>query len=464
MSIAQLLRILIARRMIILVTLLTSVGVALFVAKQLPERYSASARVLIDNFKPDPVTGQLISNVGARTYFRTQVELIKDYRVAGDVVDKLGWAESPAVIAAWRAETGGVGDFRRWGAARIISATNVQVVQGSNILELTYEAPNPAVAKTIAGLLRDAYITGSVRFRTDSAGRTADWYREQSERALQALIKAEQAKSKFEQDNQLVVLAGGGEAESTKLAGLQAALMSARGGEVAQSSQQMLPPSSGIVDQLKLQLASLNDQIGIAGERLGTEHPTYKTLIQRRAQLSSQLARESASARATTAAQTGASRQTVAQLEADYNAQRTKVLGMKNTLDQLGQLQREVDLRRSQYEKASARTADLRLESNVSESGLVVLGDVIGSTKPSFPNWPQITGLSVAFGLGLGMVLAVFVELLARRIRGTEDLAFSSKAPVLAVIADVAPSPWRDRLNKLLSRRRPNSDGLQPAQ
>lgn len=464
MSIAQFLRILIARRWIILVTLLTTVLVALFVAKQLPERYAASARVLLDIVKPDPVTGQMMNNVGARTFFRTQVELIKDYRVAGDVVDKLGWAESPAVIAAWRSETGGVGDFRRWGAQRIISATDVQVVPGSNILEITYEAPNPAVAKTIAGLLRDAYIEGSLRFRTDTAGRTADWYREQSERALQSLTQAEAAKSKFEQDNQIVVLAGGGEAESTKLAGLQAALMAARSGEAVQASQQMLPAASGIVDQLKLQLASLNDQIGQAGEKLGTEHPTYKALIQRRTQLAAQLARESASARATTAAQTGASRQTVAQLEADYNAQRAKVLGMKNKLDQLAQYQREVDLRRAQYEKASARTADLRLESNVSESGLVVLGDVIGSTKPSFPNWPQITGLATAFGLGLGIALAVFVELLARRIRGTEDLAFSARAPVLAVIADAAPSPWRDRVRKLLSRRRPATDGLQPAQ
>lgn len=465
MSLAQFLRILIARRWIILASLITCVAVALFVAKQLPERYEAKARVLLDIVKPDPVTGQMMSGPGLRTYFRTQIELIQDYRVAGDVVDRLGWAQNPGVIAAWQADTGGVGDFRRWGAQRIISATEVNIIPGSNILEISYEAPNPAVAKTIVGLLRESYIDGSLRFRTDSAGRTADWYREQAEMAQKALSAAEAAKVNFEQENELVVDAAGGEAESKQLAGLQQALMAARGGETIQQSQQMmLPTQSGIVDQLKLQLAQLNDQIGIAAEKLGVEHPTYKAMLMRRSQLSSQLARETSTARATTAAQTGASRRTVEQLESDYRAQRTKVLGMKGKLNELAQLQREVDLRRSQYEKAAARTADLRLESNVSESGLVVLGDAIGSFSPSFPNWPQIAGLATAFGLALGIVLAVFTELLARRIRGTEDLAYASKAPVLAVIADVAPSPWRDRLRRMLSRRRPDSTGWQPAQ
>ncbi len=464
MSIAQFLRILFARRWIILASLLTCVVVALSVAKTLPERYPAKARVLLDVVKPDPVTGLMISAASSRGYFKTQMELIQDYRVAGDVVDRLGWAQNPSVIAAWQADTGGAGDFRRWGAQRIISATDVKIVEGSNILEITYEAPNPDIARTIANLLRESYIDASLRFRTDSAGRTAQWYREQAERAQVALVAAETAKSKFEQTNNIVIVPGGGEAESTKLAGLQSALMSARSGETVSQSMQSLPASSGIVDQLKLQLATLNDQVGMAAEKLGVEHPSYKALILRRNQLSAQLGKETSVARSNSAAQTGASRQTVAQLEADYNAQRAKVLGMKDKLDLLSQLQREVDLRRAQYEKAAGRTADLTLESNISESGLVVLGDAIGSINPSFPNWPQIFGLSFAFGLALGVVLALFTELMARRIRGSEDLRYASKAPVLAVIADAAPSPWRDRIRKLITRRGSTPDGWQPAQ
>ena len=64
MSLAQFLRILIARRWIILVTLFTCVAVALAVARILPERYPAKARVMLDIVKPDPVTGQIKGNSG----------------------------------------------------------------------------------------------------------------------------------------------------------------------------------------------------------------------------------------------------------------------------------------------------------------------------------------------------------------------------------------------------------------
>lgn len=459
MSPIQFLRILYARRLIILASLVTCMVVALVVASIMPERYPAKARVLLDIVKPDPVTGQVISSGFARGYIKTQMELIQDYRVAGDVVDQLGWTQNPTVVAAWQAETGGVGDLRRWGAQRIIDSTTVNIIEGSNILEISYEAPNPDNAKTVVGLLRQSYIDASLRFRTDSAGRTADWYREQAERAQTALSSAEVAKSKFVQDNGIVVTDGGTEAESTKLAGLQQALLAAQGSEGAQQFQAtMRATTSTVVDQLKLQMATLGDQMEQAAERLGVEHPTYKGMLARRKLLEAQLSRETAAAQAAGAAQSGSSRQSIADLQRQYETQKVKVLGMKGTLDQLARLQREVDLRRSQYEKAAARTADLRLEANVSESGLVVLGDAIGATKPSFPNWPQITGVSLALGLVLGLALAVLTELLARRIRGAEDLSFASKAPVLAVIADAAPSPLRGRIRKLLTRRESSAD------
>jgi succinoglycan biosynthesis transport protein ExoP len=464
MSPIQFLRILIARRLVVLTTLIVCMVVAMGVARALPERYPARARVLLDLLKPDPVTGQLISGGFARGYVATQTQLIQDYRVAGDVVDKLGWAQNPDVIAAWQSATGGQGDLRRWAAQKIIDGTKAQILEGSNILEITYEAPNPEVAKAVVNLLRNSYIDASLRFQTDSAGRTADWYLQQADKAQAGLARAEAAKSKFVQTNGIVVTEGGGEAESAKLNGLQAALLQARAAEGSQQFQATVKATeSPVVDQLKVQLATLNDSMEQAAEKLGKEHPTYKAMISRKALLESQIAKETQTARAAGAMQSGSSRQSMASLQAQYEAQKVKVLGMKDKLDQLAQLQREVDLRRNEYEKAAARTADLKLQANVSESGLVVLGDAIGDTSPSFPNWPQIIGLSFTFGLVLGIALAVLTELLARRVRGSEDLGFASRAPVLAVIADAPQSDIIDRIRNLFRRRRANAD-LQPAQ
>jgi uncharacterized protein involved in exopolysaccharide biosynthesis len=464
MSLIQFLYILMARRWIVLGSFLTCLVVAVAVASVLPPRYTASARVLMDIIKPDPVTGLMVSGRDPRSYIRTQLELIKDYRVATDVVDRLGWPNNPSVVAAWQAETGGVGDIRRWGAQRIINGTSAKTVSGALILEISYEAPTPEAARTIVGLLREAYIDASLRFTVDSAGRTAEWYREQTERALAALTAAETAKTRFEQENKIVMTAEG-EAETAKLASLQGSLLAARGSATTQqfaAAQQ--GATSPVVDQLKIQVAMLGDQIEQAGNTLGTEHPNYKALVARKTLLENQLSREIASARAAGSMSSNVSRQSLAALEAEYNAQRDKVLAMKDTLNQLSQLQREVDLRREQYARAANRAAQLRMESNVSESSLVVLGDVIGSSSPSFPNWLQVIGLSSGFGLALGVALALFVELLARRVRGPEDLAFSSKAPVLAVIADAQKSALRQAGRKWLTRRGMALGALKPAE
>lgn len=466
MSIIQFLRILFVRRWIIMVTLVTCVVVAVATAKSLPERYDARARVILDVVKPDPVTGQMLGGPAVRSYVKTQTELIQDYRVAGDVVDRAGWLQNPSVIAAWQADTGGVGDMRRWAAQRIINSTNAGMVDTSNILEITYEGPNPEVAKSIVSMLRDAYIDASLRFRTDSAGRTADWYREQADRAQKALIASETTMSKFEKDNGIVMGPANIEAETSKLASLQGAVMSARTGASEQEYQAVRQATtSPVVDQLKVQMATLNDQIEQAGERLGIEHPSYKAMLSRRTMLNSEIARESSAARAAGAAQSGSSLQSIAKLESEYTAQKALVLGMKDKLNELGQLQREVAQRRDQYEKAAARTADLRLQANLSESGLVVLGDAMANGRPSFPNWPIIFGLAFGLGTALGIVIAIITELMDRRVRGTEDLVFASKAPVFAVVAELDTRPWWERFRRqFIGKKSRVAPEWQPAQ
>ena len=147
--------------------------------------------------------------------------------------------------------------------------------------------------------MRESFIDSSLRLKTDSAGRTAEWYREQSDKAQKTLAQAEAAKSKFEADNGIVAAAQGGDAETAKLQALQSALLQARSGEGARDLQasQTAAGGAGIVDQLKLQVATLDDQISQASEKLGPSNPQYKALLSRKALLAAQLSRETAAAR-----------------------------------------------------------------------------------------------------------------------------------------------------------------------
>lgn len=465
MSLAQFLRILMARRFIIVSLLAVCLIAAVVTCMVLPARYPATARVLMDMVKPDPVTGQVISSSFVRGYTRTQMELITDYRVAGDVVDKLGWDKNPVLVAEYQKNSNGTEDFRRYYARKVIEQTDANLVQGSNILEISYYSGNPILAKNVVTALRDAYIDASLRFKTDAAGRSADWYVDQAAKAQKALSAAENKKSEFERTNGIVTSPGGGDSETMKLESMQGALMAARSSAgMSEVSNQRSALTSPAVMGIKSQLNTVDDQIAQASERLGTSHPTYIALMQRKATLQSQLAKESSAAQSLGGTVNSGTQQNIAKLDADYQAQKVKVLSLKPQLDALAQLQREVDLRRAQYEKAAARTADLKLEADVSEAGLVPLGDAVVSGVPTWPNKPLILGGGLLGGLALGVVVAILTEMLSRRVRGPEDLARASNVPVLAVIANtvpVNPVHWLRRLLRLPGSSRPD---WQPAQ
>jgi capsular polysaccharide biosynthesis protein len=137
---------------------------------------------------------------------------------------------------------------------------------------------------------------------------------------------------------------------------------------------------------------------------------------------------------------------------------------MKERLDKLNQMVSEVQLRRQQYEQAAKRTGELQLESNVADSGLIVLGDATVTNRPSFPNWPLIFGLAAGAGLALGLVMSLLVELLNRRVRGAEDLSLAARVPVFAVIADRKRPEWQQLIKRILTRGKSNQVGWQPAQ
>src|SRR5262249_45103904 len=139
MSIMQFLRIFWAQRILILAAAISCVLGGFAVMQTLPPRWPGSARVMLNTLKPDPVTGLIVGP--NRSYVATQVNLITDYGVAGQVADELGWMSDPGWIAAYQARSkNDKRDFRHWIAQQIIDRTRAQLVEGSNILEITYQA------------------------------------------------------------------------------------------------------------------------------------------------------------------------------------------------------------------------------------------------------------------------------------------------------------------------------------
>ncbi|MBT9471368.1 MAG: Wzz/FepE/Etk N-terminal domain-containing protein [Pseudomonadota bacterium] len=424
MNIVQFLRILWARRWLVLAATISCVIGAFIVTQIVPPRYQAQSRVMLELVKPDPITGQITSPQFAKAYTRTQIELIKDYRVAGKVVEDLGWLNDPNLLAQYQSRPAGDDrDLKRWAAQRIIDGTDAKLIEGSNIMELTFSASSPELARSVADALREAYMDSSLAYRRENAARTAEWYSVQAEKAKASLAIAEAQKATFERENGVILQDDKTDIDSARLAALASA-----GAPTVAAAMPVGPTPAGI------QLAQLDATIAQASRTLGPNHPDLQAMRQQRAMLATQAAQERSAAGAAAGAAASAARVGAGMLE----AQKSKVIGQRDKLERVKALQAEVDVRRDQFMKASNRAADLRLEANVGETGITPLGNAVTPQKPVFPNMPLIMVGSLGFGLAFGVLIALLTELFGRRVRSIEDLSSAVDAPLLAVIATAA--------------------------
>lgn len=413
MSIIQFFRILWSKRILIAATTFGCLFTALLVAWILPPRYVATSRVMLDIVKPDPITGEAISSQWARAFVKTQVELIRDYRVAGKVADAAGWMKSPSLAAEYEASGAREDmDFRRWLAQRVIDRTSARLVEGSNIVEIQVTSTSPEPAAKMADLVRDAYVDQTLAFRREAARRNADWFNQQTKKVGEQLALAQQTKHEFERANGVILTDDLVDTDLVRLTAIA-------GAAPPQPTQSM---TSGAVAPSSGQLSQIDAAIAAASQTLGPNHPDLQQLRQQRIAVASAVARETRSGPSVVT--TGRS------LESLYSEQQARVLRKAGAADKARRLASDVAVLRDQYQKSAARASELEQEARSTESGLTLLGAAVVPQSRDFPKYPLIIFGSLVAGLGLGVVLALLIELLRRRIRGVEELRLIN-APIL---------------------------------
>ena len=459
MSLAQFLQILAAGRWRLLLCIAACIAGAMAFALRLPPTYEARARVILELVSPDLVTGTEVAAKSTDSYIRTQQLLVTSDRVALRVVEQLGWAENQAVIDAWAATTGGEGDVRTWAARRIMSETAAVPLEGGGTLEIIYRAPEVDAARLIAGMIREAYIRTALELQTEGAARRATRYDELAVAARARVRTAEAAYTALQRTSGTVIDALGNDVESGALERLQqraldAGVQSLGGGDVR-------APSSMTVAVLREQLIAFDQAIALALNQLGPANPQYQSLLARRDSARAALARAQSAAPPSGVA---AGRAMAIQAEQAYRDERQRMLARSPLALELARARRQVMVERAELRRLMTTGATVRMQSERTESGLVIMGDVIADDDPVAPNIPVIATLAGLFGIGLGFVAVMIDGLWRREVLSSADLVSATGVPVLGVVPSVRgdrPSLWRWRpsLPRWLARRR----GLTPS-
>lgn len=430
MSLVQFLRILLARKAIILATLLACFFAAAITVNLLPKRYEARNRVLIDLTKPDPYLGPM-STQAMSSYVANQMKMIKDVQTAGLVVDNLGWAADPTNQAAFEAAGRPGGDIRDWLAQRVVDSTEAKFVEASSIIEISYRGTDPASTQALAQAIREAFLKLNRDQRVANATRSAASFDEQARRALAEVQKAEEERTQFAKANGIIFQPGNVDLESAKLSAL--------------SSASATPTAPIAAAAANPQIAMVKQQLAQAQETLGPNHPTYQALQRQLAALQ---------ADGGGGVIRGTSR---GDIESAYQAQKARVLGQADKIDRLNQMLSDIQVKRDQYQKISAKAEEMKSIVVSNDTNIEPLGNTNLPDEAVWPNKPLVIGGAVGLGLALGVLLALLVELLARRIRSEDDLEYATGAPVLATVgqprSDTGVMAWVLRLVDRKNRR-----------
>ena len=443
MTATQILRIVWARKWLVLAVLVIVSAIGILVTLTRPKLYTADTTMVVE-MRIDPVLGALAPSLAAPGYMATQIEIMRSERVASRVVQMLGIERSSKAVKQWRDDTGGKVPIERYYAGMMQRGLTVEPVRGSNLIEVSFSAADPQFAQSAANAFVQAYLDVSVELRIAPARQSAAFLDEQT-KVLRANLEAAQAKlSKFQQEKGIVVSDERLDQENARYAALGTQLTAAQG-ELADSSAKQgssgteTSPdvlSSGAVQSLKGQLAAAQTKLTEISAVVGRNHPSRIQLEAQIASLKSELDAEirRVSGGASTAKR--GSVQKVAELKAQYEAQKKLLLSLRADRDQIAVYVRDVDTAQRAYDAVTSRVGQFNLESQNNQANVRMLTPAVEPLEPSRPKVRTGVLGSIAAGLVVGLLAAIGWEFLDRRVRSAVDMTLVPGVPVIGVLRE----------------------------
>ena len=441
MSIQQILRIIWARKWLVLalMTLVSIVGAAVTVT--LPKQFTAETAMVVE-MRIDPALGALAPSLAAPSYMATQIEIIRSERVASRVVKMLGVERSPSAVQQWRDATAAKIPLERYFAGLLQGGVSVEPLNGSSIINVRFSAQDPVFAQAAANAFAQAYMDISVELRIAPARQSAAFLDDQT-KVLRGNLEAAQTRlSKFQQDKGIVVSDERFDQENARYQGLVSQLGSAQGERIetdtrarnsgAETSPDIL--SSGAIGALKGQLATAQTRMTELSAVVGKNHPNRIQLDAQISELRQQIASETRRVTGGSATSSRSSGQKVTELQALVEDQKKKLLTLRADRDQVAVYMRDVDTAQRAYESISSRVGQFTLESQNNQANTRLLSPAVEPLQPSRPKVMLGVVGSVLGGLALGIVAALGWELLDRRVRDPEDMLVAAGVPVLGVL------------------------------
>lgn len=444
MTFRQFLAILLARKTLFVAVLLAVLLPALAVSLWLPKQYTAVASVVIDA-KPDPLSAMAFQTTTSPAVMATQVDIILSDRVARRVVRMLKLSENPQIREQWTSATKGVGDIETWLVERLQKELDVKPSRESSVINIAFRAPDPRFAAGMANAFVQAYIETAVDLRVDPAKQYSAFFETRAKEARETLEKAQSRLSAFQRESGVVMTDERMDVENQRLNELSSQLVvlqsmaaeatSRQAQATAGSGDKLQEVSSNpVVSTLRADLSRQEARLKEISSRLGDSNPQVVELKANISELRQRIDSEVGRLSAGVGVSGNISRQREAQTRAELEAQRNKVLRMKQVRDEGALIQRDVEIAQKNYDAVVQRFTQTSLESQATSSSASLLNSAVPPLEHSSPKILLNTLLALVVGLLLGTGIVLGAELRDRRVRDVADVEGLLGLPLIGLL------------------------------
>ncbi|KPF43937.1 chain-length determining protein [beta proteobacterium AAP121] len=464
MTFGQFLAILRARWVVAVAVLAVTVLGTLAVNLLMPKQYKATASVVAD-FKPDPLSAVMLGGMQSPAFMATQVDIIKSDRVAQRVVRNLKLNENPQIRQQWQDETGGQGSIESWLGTVFQRQMEVLPSRESSVIEISYLAPDPRFAAALANAFVSAYTDTAIDLRVDPARRYSSFFEGRAKDAREALEAAQSRLSSFQREKGIVASDERLDVENARLNELSSQFTAVQAISAESGSRQAQAQSgqgdrmaevlnNALVGGLKAELSRSEARLKELNTRLGDNHPAVQESRANIAELRQRLEAETRKVTSSVGVGNTINRQREGEIRRSLDAQRAKVLQLKQVRDEGMVLMREVDNAQRTYDAILQRLTQTSLEGQATQSNINPLSQADVPLYPASPRVVLNTAIATFAGLLLAVGVALVLELLDRRLRTVDDVATALDLPVIGVMPEPGAKLGLRRLQATLTQER----------
>ena len=478
-------------------------GVALFQALRAIPIYVASAKLHIASQTPqiiefrDSIQGDLGNSDKS---LPTQIQFLQSRTLARKVIEDLHLYSPPADAslsanattdtrplatpvagnsglpaftksASGDAEAGlDSGDLLAMEVDSFLSALSVNVVRDTEIVEVSFMDPDPALCARVANAVCEAYMALNYQTKTKSYDYATKWIEQKLYDVKANLEKSEE---------NLYAVAGGGEdalaltQDAVKFTGkveeMDSSLLDAerdmhdkefqlefaRKNLATESLLSSGTQTNAFVDSLRTDLKKCEVDYDQALQRFGPEMPQVKSLRAAKTRLETQIAdetsrnKESALSKAQFDYDQAMSKAQFAYeqakskrdfLKTSYEQQKERMLSIQQRLIKFNILKREVEANRELYNNLLQRSREVGVTSSIEAGNVAIVEAAERPLEPTLPNRRRMVMLGGFIGIVLGIGLVFFREYMDTTVRGAIDVQNYGKMASLGFLPYVNPA------------------------